>query len=867
MAWLRRLANTFRQDKIRDEIGDELRFHIESRTQDNIARGMTPEEARRDAVRSFGGEALAVDKSRDADIMVWLETVLQDVRYGSRNVRGNLGVSLVALLPLALAIGANTAIFSVVNAVLLRSTPYKEPHRIAMIWGANRQTNALEMNTTPPNFEDWRARSRTLEDLAGYREAGEAFSVNGEPGWLDFAWVYGDFFQLLGRSPVVGRTFADDASDTHTAVLSHRFWKGRFGGSPDVIGKIVMVSGIKFQVIGVMPEDFNFPSRETELWTPAPALPNWQTIRTKRKGGFFAVAGRLRPGVILEQARVEMETISQQLEAAYPVDNQNKSVNIVPLTTQINGTTIPFMLAVLFGAVVFVLLIACANVASLLLARGAARAQEFAVRMALGAGRTRLLRQLLVESSLLAGAAGLLALPIAAASIRALISIAPRNLSRFADARLDSGVLGFTVVLSLATVVIFGLIPAIQISRDIGQRSHTSGIHSRGLRRAFVVVEVALAVVLVTGAGLLMRSFAAVQSVDPGFQTQRVVEATLRFRNDIPGGRKFLLYQEAIKRLAEVPGVSAVGGVSTMFFSRERDKFGLRAVEGKADEKQTEWKEMVWATVSGDYFQTLGIPLLRGRFFNEGDTENTTPVVIINQTMAHRYWPNEDPVGKGLKGFDARGQNDEWVQVIGVVRDMRSTGLEREPIAQLYETQMQSHDQTQDIVIRSSASVTALRDAVHSVDKTAVLLNISTLEGRLREQTSPRRFQMLLVSIFAALAVTLAATGIFGMMHFAVTQRTREIGIRIALGAGPASVLGLVLGEGFLLAAIGTAIGLAGSFALAGSMRSILFEVGPGDPVTLCAVVAGFGLIALVACYLPAHHAARVDPILALRCE
>jgi putative ABC transport system permease protein len=378
-------------------------------------------------------------------------------------------------------------------------------------------------------------------------------------------------------------------------------------------------------------------------------------------------------------------------------------------------------------------------------------------------------------------------------------------------------------------------------------------------------VEVALAVVLVTGAGLLIRSFAAVQSVDPGFQTQRVIAATLS--NYIARDRRSGLYEEAMKRMAQVPGVSAVGSVSTMFFSGERNKFGLRAVEGKPGEKQTEWTELTWATVSGDYFQALGIPLLRGRLFNDGDTENKTPVVVINQTMAHRYWPNEDPIGKGLKGFDGRGRNDEWVRVIGVVRDMHSSGLEREPIAQIYETQLQSHDETEDVVIRTSASLDSLRDAVHSVDKMAVLLNVSTLDGRLREQTAPRRFQMLLVSIFAVLALTLAASGIFGMMHFAVAQRTREIGIRMAMGAWPASVLVMVLREGFLLAAIGTGAGIAGSFAMARSMRSLLFEVNPGDPVTLGAVASGLGLIALVAWYLPARHATRVDPMLALRCE
>ena len=866
MAWFLRLVNTFRRDSVADEIGEEMRFHIDARTADNIARGMTPEDARRDAIRSFGGEALAIDESRDADVLVWLETILQDLRYGWRSLRVNPGVSVVALLSLSLAIGANTAIFSVVNAVLLRSVPYREPDRIAVLWSTNNPVNQREQNTSVANLDDWRARSRMFQDLSGYRESDGALLLNGEPDWTEFAWVYGDFFALLGRSPEIGRTFSPDPADTHQVVLSHRFWKNRFDGSADALGKKVVVSGVPFQVVGVMPEDFNFPKVETELWAPAVALPGWQARRAERRGGFFEVAGRLRAGVNLEQGRAEMETIAKQLELGHPGTNTNIGVNIVPLAAKINGKAIPFMLAVLFSAVVFVLLIACANVANLLLARGAARAQEIAVRAALGAGRMRILRQLLTESVLLSSLAGVLALPIAAATIRALIRIAPTNIARLDHSRLDARVLTFSFALSLLTGVIFGLLPAVRISRDVSRRSHTAGIHSRAARRAFVIAEVALAVVLLTGAGLLVRSFVAVQSVDPGFQT-RVLAAKLRFRNNLPHDRRSDLYREALARVAQVPGVSSVGAVSTMFFSGERDKFGLRAVEGKLTDPQSKWTGMTWASVSGDYFQALGIPLLKGRLFNDGDSDSRSPAVIINQTMAHRYWPNEDPIGKGIKGFDPRGRNDEWVRVIGVVKDMHSTGLDREPIAQIYETQQQSHDETEDLVIRTFVSVPVLRDAIHAVDKDAVLSDVATLQDRLRDQTAPRRFQMLLVSIFAALAVALAASGIFGMMHFAVAQRTREIGIRMAMGARPVSVLRTVMGEGFMLAVIGTAAGIAGSLALTQSIRSLLFEVAPGDPLTLGAVAATLGLISLLACYLPARHATRVDPVVALRCE
>jgi putative ABC transport system permease protein len=513
------------------------------------------------------------------------------------------------------------------------------------------------------------------------------------------------------------------------------------------------------------------------------------------------------------------------------------------------------------------LLIACTNVANLLLARGAARQREISVRAVLGAGRMRILRQLLTESLMLAALSGVAALPIAAWGIRALIAIAPHGIARLDRAQIDDRVLAFSIVLSLATGILFGSVPAIRISQDISRRTHTSGLQSRLLRRTFVVAEVALAVALLTGAGLLIRSFAAIQSVDPGFQTRNVWSTTLRFRNNLPRERRSELYREAVARLEQLPGVSSVGAVSTMFFFGERNKFGLRAVQGRPAETQAQWTAMTWCTVRGDYFQALGVPLVAGRYFSAEDNQNRSPVVIINQSMAGRYWPGENPIGKGLKGFDPRGHNDEWVRVIGVVKDMRSRGLEREPMAQIYENQDQSHDETENVVIRGAVSAGTLRDAVRSIDRTAVLLDLWTLDARIREQNAPRRFQTLLVSLFAAIALLLASTGIFATMHFAVAQRTREFGIRMAVGARPFNVLELVMREGFLLVAAGTIAGLAPSLALTRWIRGLLFAVGPGDPVTLGAVAAALLAVALLACYLPARQATRVDPTMALRCE
>ncbi len=664
----------------------------------------------------------------------------------------------------------------------------------------------------------------------------------------------------------MGRIFSGNANDAHEVVLSHRFWRSRFGASSDAIGRTVNVNGVAFQVAGVMPEDFNFPSEKTELWAPAVAWPDWQSRRGNRESGFGTVAGRMRPGVTLAQARADMETINRQLADEYPKANADRGVDIVALAAQIHGKTVPFMLAVLFGAVTFVLLTACANVANLLLARGAAREHEIALRAALGAGRLRIFRQLLTESLVLSGLAGVLALPVAGWSIPALVAMAPRGIARLGEAHIDARVLAFGLILSLATGILFGLAPAIRISGGLSDRRQTAGLHARALRRGLVVAEVAMAVILVTGAGLLIRSFAALQSVDPGFQPQRVLAATLRFPNAAPA-RRAAVYRDGVTRIGRLPGVIAAGAISTMFFTSDQSNFGLRALEDRVAEAPARWTPMTWSTIGGDYFQALGVPLLRGRFFNERDTQEAPPVVIINETMAHRYWPGQDPIGKGIKGFDARGRNDDWVRVIGVVKDMHSRGLERAPMAQIYEAQAQSDDATENLVVRTAVSAAALREAIRSIDKTAVWADVSTLEDRLREQNAPRRFQMLLLSLFAAIALALAGAGIFSMMHFSVAQRTREIGIRIAMGARPAHVIGMVMREGLLLVAGGAATGFAGSLALTRTLRGLLFEIAPGDPATLTAVSLLLVSIALLACYFPARRAMGVDPMMALRHE
>ena len=866
MAWFNRLANLLRPARVSNEIEEELRYHIDARTADNIAAGMSREDARRDAVRRFGSAALSRERSYETEVFLWLETSLHDLRYGARSLRSNPLVGIVAILSIALAIGASTAIFSIVHAVLLNALPYQDPDHIVALWGTNKVNNSLENNTSVPNFEDWRKRTRTLESLATYREVEASFTSNGTTDWIEYAAVYGNFFGLMGRAPVLGRTFSVDEPNGHQAVLSYRLWQTRFGGSPRVLGQTVELNGLTSQIVGVMPQGFAFPSEKTLLWTPASAIPGWQTRRSGRGHGFGPILGRLRPGATLAEARAEVEVINQGLAAQYPSDNADRGMRLVPLAAQIHGKTVPFMLAILSGAVLLVLLIACANVANLLLTRGADRRQEIAVWSALGASNRRIVRQLVIESLLLAGIGGALGLPFAALGIRAILALAPHGIPRLGEARLDVSVLLFSLGLSLATGLLFGLAPAMRISQISTQRN-TSATHSQGMRRAFLVAQVVFAVVLLTGAGLLIRSFFAIQSVDPGFRTSRVLAGTLRFSSALPPDRRAARFRDTITRIGDLQEVKAVGAISTLFYSGNEAKFGLRAVEGRPLESPQQWTPMTWATIGGDYFQALGIPLLRGRFFSDADTKNTTPVVIINETMARRYWPSDDPIGKGIKGFDPRGRNDDWVRVIGVVKDMHSSGLERSPIAQIYETQAQALDDTENLVVYTDASVVDLRDAIGSLDRSAVLSDVTAMSARLEEQNAPRRFQTLLLSSFAALALGLAGAGMFAMMHYTVAQRTREIGIRMALGASRAAVVRMVLREGLVLVAAGCGIGLAGSLLFSRSIRSLLFEVGPGDPDTLSAVSLLLASIALLACYIPARRATRVDPVIALRCD
>jgi putative ABC transport system permease protein len=881
MAWGTRFVNLLRRRRVDAEIDEELQFHIDERTRDSATAGMTPNDARRDAQRRFGGLLRARERTRDADVLLWLETIGQDVHFALRSFRHSPIVTTIIIASLALAIGASTAMFSIVHAVLLRALPYADPDRIVTLWTANMLNSSRAQNTSVPNLEDWKARAHTFEEMAAYRESAgplmeSMYSAN-ETEWVGYAWVTDDFFSLLGRAADVGRVFQPDdfTGGRHVAVVTHSLWQRRFGGAADVIGKRLNVDGLDVDIVGVMPDDFWFPTRHVQVWVPADLNPLWQKSRDNRATRFGAVVGRLASGATIERARAEMLVLAAQLRQQYPRANADLDINLVPLDVQVLGRTVPFMLQLLFGAVLCVLLIACANVANLLLARGVARRREMTVRAALGAGRRRLARQLLTESVLLSCAGGALAVVAVAWSMRAVIALAPSDIPRLDEARVDTSVFLFALGLSVLTGALFGLVPAVRISRSgsdhLMHRTHRTSADtiSAKMRAALVICQFALALVLLAGAGLLIRSLLAVEAVDSGFGDSGVVTAQLRFQNIVPRTRRAALYQQALERIRQVPGVRAAGAIGTMFWSGGGGRFGLRAIDGHPDTPRDQWEALTWTTIRGDYFQALGVPLRRGRFFRDADDRDAPPVALVNETMAARYWPGEDPIGHRIKGFDARGRNDEWVTVVGVVKDVHSQGLERAPMAQIFEAQSQSLDDTEGLVVSAPAAglPEALRRTILGLDRTAMLSDVSTLGHRLREQSTERRFQTYLLTAFAMLALVLAAAGVFGTMHYSVVQRTQEIGIRMALGAQRRSVLAMVFRDTILLAAAGIGLGLASALSSMRVIATMVFGVTPYDPMTFAVVSLGLTAMAMVACCVPAARAARIDPILALRTE
>ncbi len=874
---LYRLRALTRRKTVEGEMGEELRFHLERQVEKYVASGMARGEAERRARMEFGGMESVKEECREARGVRLFETLGQDVRYALRTLRKNAAFSVLAAVTLALGIGANTAIFSVVEAVVLRPLPYKDPGRLAV----------FDDSTTYTDFEAWKSRSRAFEDMAIYYRPGgfAAVTLTGvEPDTLEGGFVSANFFPLMGISPMAGRWFTreEETRRERVLVLSNGLWKRRFGRSTDVIGKTCEIDGSRARVIGVMPATFQFPNRDVQFWAPITINRYWgenipyDLAHTRGHWARWYVVGRLKAGVTIERAQVEMNAINRRLESEARDPNRPSSIQVIPLRVELSGNT-RLAIYVLFAAVCCVLLIACGNVANLVLARGAGRQREMALRTALGAGRGRLVRQLFTESAVLALISGFLGLVLAAFGIRALVAFAPPEIYRLDQAGLDLGVLGFAGAVSLLAAILSGLVPAWTISRSDANESLKSGTRGAGgamglarTRGLLVVAEFALSVILLTGAGLLVRSFLAVEAVDPGFRPEHVLSMQITMPVGASDARRQELDELTFARVRMIPGVQAVGAIDGLFEAQPRD-FGVRAVEGRAPEPRTWTAPLMWNSIRGDYFQAMGSRLLRGRFFSEQDTTDSPLVAIVDETMARRYWPREDPIGKRIKGFDKRGHNDDWSAVIGVVEDMRRHGREQRLAAHVYEWYEQSGDATRDLVVRTAddpkAFAGTLRSVVRGLDQTAILSPVTTLEQQLSDQLAPRRFQTALVSLFSLIALVLASVGIYGVMHYSVVQRTHEIGIRMALGARPGNVVRMVIRQGVWLAAIGLGAGLAGAWWLTRLLAGLLFGVTASDPVTFAGVSVLLMMVAVVASLIPAWRAARVDPLAALRCE
>ncbi len=888
MNWRRHIARIralFRRQKLADEIDEEVRIHLEMEEQENRERGMSPEEARYAALRRFDNVTQTQETSRETWAWQWLETFLQDVRYGLRQLRRNPGFTAVAVLTLALGIGANTAIFSVVNAVLLRPLPYQQPQRLVFI-NSIQVPAGMGREASYPDFLDWQARNHVFKMMAVFRTENFALIGTGEPQHLSGAVVSANLFPLLGVSAVLGRTFqpGDDVpgavNGTNALILSYGFWQQRFGSDPRVIGDGINLDGRPFTVVGVAPPGFQFPiqSGPIDVWTTI-AIDKGSAadgVATQRGAHYLDVIARLKAGVTIGRAQVEMSAIVSAMNREHP-DIHPRGARIVPM---IDGLVGPARVAllILLSAVGCVLLIACVNVANLLLARAATRQREMSIRNALGASRSRVVRQVLTESTLLSLLGGLLGLWLGLRGVGLLIRVTPVDIPRLAQVRLDGHVLIFTAAVSLLTGMLFGLAPAlISFKSDVAEslkeagRGPTSGPHRAKTHGVLVVVEIGAATVLLFGAGLLIQSFLKLMQVNPGFDSVHVLSLRVNSPGAYSQAQQLIFFDQVIDRVRSLPGVLAASGVFGLPFSDIEADTGFD-IEGRPVAKANR-PETNFEAVAPDYFKTLGIPLLRGRDFNERDDLQSTPVAIINETLARQFFPGENPIGQRIKpGISiGYGSRDPMREIVGVVGDVKVQDLAAGPQPQCYVPLQQSPLGVMSLVVRVQGSplelVPAVRSVVASTSNQAPIYNIKTLAQLLAQSVAQPRFVTLLLGIFAALAVILAATGLYGVISYSVAQRTHEIGIRMALGAEKVDVLKMVLGQGLKLALIGVAIGIAGALALTRFLASLLYGVKPTDPLTFIAVSLILIVVALLACYIPARRAANVDPMVALRYE
>jgi putative ABC transport system permease protein len=880
--WLRAFLDP---SAVEREIEEEIQLHLDLRTRDYRERGHGEREARELARVRFGDVAMVQDRCRRLAMVERtkggsfpMSTLVRELRHGLRSLAKTPGATAVILVTLALGIGANTAIFSIVEGVLLRPLPYSDPDRLLSLWENDRLRGTTQEGFSLPDYIDVRDQNGVFDSMAAFTSLSITWtSEDDEPTRLTATRISASLSSVLGISPALGRSFRpeeDREGEPPVVILGPGIWRVRFGARADVLGERILLDGVSREIVGVMPEGFEFPSPEVTLYLPLEAPSD-----ANRGNHGISVLARVKNGVDLDEVNAQLRALASRLEAAYPDDNAGRGMWAETLYQSTVGDTRDGLL-LLFGAVGFVLLVACVNVAGVLSSRALTRARELAIQSALGADRWTLIRQQLVESLVLSFTGGLLALAVCAAARRALLALAPSDLPRASNVEINGAVLAFTLVLSLAAAAVFGVLPALAGSRvslrgSLREGSMGSGIgHStRRLRRALLVGEIALAVVLVFGAGLLLRSFVRLLQVDPGFSARNVVAVSL----DLPASRypqrfpewprwnEVRSFQtELLTRLSETPGIdSAAIALNTPLDSGWTSRF---TIEGRPEVSPGEQDEVRVRTVSPGYFRTVGVPLLRGRdLADDDDRPDARPVILVNQAFVRRYFRDEEPLGARVTQWDLTRE------IVGVVKDEKFLGLAEEAPPAIYPLFSQTPFSGFFVLVRSregaEASVERVRRVVRDLDPELALSEVTTLENRLSETVAEPRFTMTLFALFAVLALGLAAVGIYGLMSQAVGQRTRELGLRMSLGARPSDVLSLVLGEGARLSGLGIVIGIVLAIAVARAFESFLFGIEKLDPPTLAAVVVVAGAAGLLASYVPARRASRIDPIQSLRLE
>ena len=858
------------------DVVDELACHLADLHATAVRRGASDADARRMALETLNAASFLELSKRARSRPRGATFVKSDLVYAVRGLRKKPLFTVAAVLTLALGIGANSAIFTVVNAVLLRPLPYPAPHRLTMLWTHNPRQGYDKDVSAYPNFDDWRRQSTSFEGMSAYFAATFTLTNAGDPAQIIGAVVTPGFFETLGVAPALGRTFGASegaAGGERVAILSHGLWRTRFSSNPAIVGRTVMLNGVGHEVLAVMPESFAYPETAV-VWTPLAPSARLAPVMQSRTSYWLQIIGRLKPGIDRRTAQNEMDTISAALERQYSNENGGIGVRLVPMHEEIVGD-VQRPLLILFGTAGLVLLIACANVANLLLVRAASRQRELAIRTALGAGRRRLIAQIMTESLVLATVGGAAGLLLAAWGIQALPSLAPANLPRLTGIRIDTAVILYTSLAALVTGVIFGTAPAWQSAAATAseflkeRRAESTGARGRRLRAAVAIAEVALALVLVIGAGLLVRSVVAMNRVDLGLDARGI----LAVRVELPRARYSQdaqitgFYSDLASRLRALPGVESVGLGSSVVRAPQSSTL---SVHGRpAQDPNVRNVSVPYDSVTSEFFTTLRIPLRRGRLFTDADGAATPRVVVVNESLVRRFFPDEDPVGKRVTYDDPSSAQARWLTIVGVVADTRRGGVDRETRAEVYYPHAQFPERRMYALVRTSGDplslVRSAQAQVWAIDSNQPTASVRSVEAILADARANRRFTTLLLGLFSIVALALAAIGIYGVIAYSTAQRVQEIGIRMALGASRANVLTSVLKEAVMIGVVGLVLGIAAALALTRFLSGLLFGVGARDPMTFVALPLALLLVAVLAALIPATRAVRVSPLVALR--